>query len=196
LHEPIFRDIAIVHDPLMVTQEMLSDAEALLGNESKKVRDERRNAWYQRISKYLAYCVDGGIFGDRFTLGTLLQAMIRGAGDSRVLRNVVEFLLHLLPRGDFSHKWSTAIISLTQLLHEPERFGRYSFNRIVMRSLLQESYLAFEWRKINKSSAILYETLLANLLTNRERFGLASQDPHLQADLGEHEHQGLVADGR
>jgi len=171
LDSPILQDVALVHDPMMVCEEMLSDAEALLGNEEKKVRDERRNAWFQRISKYLAFCVDGGILGERFTLGTFLQGMMRGAGDSRELRKVLEFMLHLLPRGergDFANKWSTSLISLAQLLHEPQNFGKYSFNRIVLRCMVQEDFLKHEWRRINKSSSILYETLLANLLTNPE----------------------------
>mmetsp|Transcript_49741 Transcript_49741/g.126428 ORF Transcript_49741/g.126428 Transcript_49741/m.126428 type:complete len:445 (+) Transcript_49741:3-1337(+) len=145
---------------------MLSDAESLLGDGTKSEREERRSAWYQRISKYLAFCVDGGLLGERFTIGALLQAMHRGVGEIKVLRTVVKFLLHLMPDGDFSKKWSPSFVSLSQLLHEPESFGKYSFNRSVMRVLLIENHLASEWKRVQRSSDALYESLIAGLLTN------------------------------
>merc|ERR1719296_351531 len=97
----IFREISVLSNPLDISEELLSDAEPLLGTDNKKERTARRNAWMARIARYLAYCVDGGIADERFTMATLVQAMGRGAVESaRTLRSTVEFLLHAMPRGD------------------------------------------------------------------------------------------------
>lgn len=165
LDEDLFKGVPALHDPLLVAQEMLSDAEALLGDGTKKEREECRAAWYQRISKYLAYCVDGGLLGDRFNLGVLIQGLT-DMGANRVLRNVVEFLLHVKPRGAESQMWSTSTASLTRMLRDFECFGQHTFNRSVMRGLLQESYISAEWKKANRGTNASYECLLANFLTN------------------------------
>lgn len=167
LEAEVFKDIPVLNDPLHVAQEILSDSEPLLGHTAhKKSLDERRNALHWRISRYLAVCVDGGIMGERFTISTLVQAMGRDGGEAdKILRSIVEFLLHITPRDDVSHSWQGSRISLAQLLQEPDEFGKYVFNRNVMRTLLTENYIANEWRKRSRLSVGgNYERLLAILL--------------------------------
>lgn len=164
----LFRDVPVLHNPLDVPAQMLSDAEPLLGNPDGKSRIERQNAWYWRISRYLAYCVDGGLLGDRFTMGTLVQAIGRFSSETdKVLKAVIEFLLQVVPRNDWSRSiFSGARLPLSQLLQDPEEFGKHSFNERVMKLLLTENYIANEWRKKSGGSGASYERLLASLLTN------------------------------
>jgi len=149
LDDPIFAGIPVLHDPLVVAQEMLSDAEPLLGDVSKDEREERRSAWYQRIAKYLAVCIDGGLLGDRFTLVTLVGAILSAeTRPSAVLRKVVEFLLHLLPKGSPGQMWSHSSVSLVELLHDPALFGHYHFSRTVLHVLVTEHYIEREWHHV------------------------------------------------
>jgi len=151
---------------------MLSDAEPLLGTDDgtgADTREMRRHAWYWRISRYLAHCVDGGIMDDRFTMATMLQAVGKGSAEAdRVLKSVVEFLLHLRPRNDWSRSFSNVSIPLAQLLQAPADFDRFTFNEKVMRLLLTENYIANEWRRkaAGRERGSSYEKLLATLLTS------------------------------
>mmetsp|Transcript_35335 Transcript_35335/g.77250 ORF Transcript_35335/g.77250 Transcript_35335/m.77250 type:complete len:871 (-) Transcript_35335:51-2663(-) len=166
MDEEIFRDIPILNNPMLVPQELLSDAEAILGD--SKNREERRNAWYCRVSRYLAFCIDGGIVGDRFSMGKLIQAVGKGSADSdKILKSVVEFLLHVVPRNDWSRSFTATRLPLSQMLQNPEEFGRYNFNERVMRMLLSENYIQNESaRKRSNSSVTSYEKLLAALLAS------------------------------
>jgi len=172
----IFKDIPFLHDPLLVPGEMLSDAEGLLGSaeDGHSTRDERRNAWYWRIARYLSHCVDGGIMNDRFNLGHLVQAVGKGSPETdRILRQVVEFLLHVVPRNDWTRSFNSARLPWLQLLQDPEEFSKYSFNERMMRLLLTENYIANEWKKkaTSGNAGASYEKLLASLLIS-ENIGL------------------------
>jgi len=156
----VFRDVDVLSDPLKVAEELIADYGQMLGSDDKKLRDERRNSWRHRIARYLAYCVDGGIVGDRFTMGTLVHAMVNSGGDTdRVLKGVIEFLLQVVAPGDNAR----ANVPLANLLQDPEDFGRHSFNERVMKLLLIEGFIANEWRR-RAGSGTTYEMLLAALL--------------------------------
>lgn len=170
IEDQVFKNVPFLHNPLHVAQEMLSDAEAILGGKDEE-KDKRRNAWYWRISRYLAYVVDGGVIGDRFTLGKLVPAVSKNQGTNesdRVLRSVVEFLLHVVPRRDeWKRPFASARMPLSQLLHNPSIFEKYMFNEKVMRVLLVENYISDEWkRKKTTAKTASYERLLAAMLTN------------------------------
>jgi hypothetical protein len=166
IDDDVFKDIPVLHNPLLVPQEMLSDAEGLLGNDEEK--EPRRNAWYWRIARYLAFCIDGGIVGDRFSMGKLVQAVGKGSYETdKQLKAVVEFLLHVVPRGDWKRSFSGARMPLSQLLQSPDEFGQYMFNERVMRVLLAENYIQSEWsKKKTTGSGASYEKLLAAMLTS------------------------------
>eukprot|EP00747_Dinoflagellata_sp_TGD_P098217 gnl/TRDRNA2_/TRDRNA2_167378_c0_seq1.p1 gnl/TRDRNA2_/TRDRNA2_167378_c0~~gnl/TRDRNA2_/TRDRNA2_167378_c0_seq1.p1 ORF type:complete len:867 (+),score=164.80 gnl/TRDRNA2_/TRDRNA2_167378_c0_seq1:94-2694(+) len=162
-------EIPTLHAPLLVAQEMLSDASGLIAGscDSQMEAGERRNAWFARISRYLAYCLDGGLIGDRFTLSTVVQSVGKGSYETdKMLKLVVEFLLHLRERGDWNRSFAGARLPLAQLLQDPEEFAKYTFNERVMRVLLMENYIQNEWRKRSNSSGSSYEKLLASLLTS------------------------------
>jgi len=165
INDEVFKDIPVLHNPLLVPQEMLSDAESLLGQKSD--RDSRRNAWFWRIARYLAYCVDGGLLGDRFSMQKLVSAVGKGTeGDNvKLLKSVVEFLLHVTPVNNWTRAFSGARMPLSQLLQEPSSFSQYTFNERVMRVLLTEDYIKNEWGR-KKASGAGYEKLLATMIVS------------------------------
>ncbi|CAE8592052.1 unnamed protein product, partial [Polarella glacialis] len=86
INAEVFAGIPIMNDPIMVAQELLSDAEAMFGSSiGEGTREERRNAYYWRLSRYLAYCVDGGILGERFNLVLVVQAIGRGSMETDII---------------------------------------------------------------------------------------------------------------
>jgi len=164
LEDEVFTGISELSNPLEVTEELLSDAEPLLGATQ---RDERRNSWRSRIARYLAYCVDDGIMGDRFNLGLLVSQVSKSADEStsKQLKGVVDFLLHVSPMNDWSRSFSGARLPLAQLLQDGD-FHLYMFNERVMRLLLTEGYIAAEWKRKGSQEGATYEQLLASLLTS------------------------------
>lgn len=165
LEDDVFRDTPWLHNPLLVPQEMLSDAEPLLGTEAGK--EERRNSWYWRISRYLAYCVDGGIMGERFTLADLVRAVGKGGYETdKKLKGVIEFLLHVVPRNDWKVSFGSGRLPLFLILQDPSNFADYMFNERVMRVLISENYIQAEWARKKTLMGSSYENLLATMLVS------------------------------
>lgn len=169
LELPIFAHVPILKEPLEIHKEMLSDAEKLLGSDSedekaKKEKAERRRHWLARIARYLAYCVDGGLLGDRFTLRRMIKYMDKGAADlDRSYRSIVEFLLDIRQVSATDNRQ----VSLSQLIGQSGNFGTYQFNEQIMRQLLADEYIKKEWQRKNSSSdARGYNRFLAGLLTS------------------------------
>eukprot|EP00927_Polykrikos_kofoidii_P087211 TRINITY_DN9990_c0_g1_i1.p1 TRINITY_DN9990_c0_g1~~TRINITY_DN9990_c0_g1_i1.p1 ORF type:complete len:874 (-),score=155.69 TRINITY_DN9990_c0_g1_i1:21-2642(-) len=171
IEDEVFREIPYLHNPLHVAQEMLSDASALLddGSDDEKTA-MRRHAFHWRISRYLAYCVDGGVVGDRFSLGKLVQIVGKSSLETnKTMRSVVEFLLFVVPRRDeWKRPFSSSRMPLSQLLQNPSDFENYMFNESVMRVLLIENYISEEWKRKQTTGVdtASYERLLAAMLTN------------------------------
>lgn len=163
-----FQNVSSLPHPVEVAKQLMSEAEPLL--RSKNVpgtRKERRNAWSCRISRYFTYCLDGGIMGERFTFAMLVQSFGRASFETeQILQDVLEFLLHVRPRDDWSKGFTDpGRVGLHQLLMEPDRFAQYSFNENIMYQLLAESYIATEWKKRSANGdGDTYESLLANLV--------------------------------
>jgi hypothetical protein len=158
-------------DPMMTVNDLISDFSKYFGEDV-----ERRTAWEQRISRYLAYCVDGGILGDRFMLANVIQACGKCSNDAneRTLKNVVEYLLHL--RVAKAMRGVGIRPPLMQILQEPDKFAMCDFNERVMKTLLMENYIQQEWKKrtgpaTGGSASVHYERLLAALLRSK-RVGL------------------------
>lgn len=55
--------------------------------------------WYEKVSRYLAYCVDGGLLKSKFTLEDLVEPVMRGvlrdAADLKKLKSCINYLLYL-----------------------------------------------------------------------------------------------------
>mmetsp|Transcript_54697 Transcript_54697/g.127951 ORF Transcript_54697/g.127951 Transcript_54697/m.127951 type:complete len:910 (+) Transcript_54697:112-2841(+) len=169
-------ELECVPDPQQVPSGMLSDAEALLtatDEEDEGMRmsrvAENKFSWYSRIARYLAYCLDGGLIGDRFSLSMLVKCVGRGSNEvEKRIKDVLEFLLHLNLRATdgASRAFSTTRLPLAQLLQDLSEFGRYTFNERVMRVLITEKYIQNEHRKKSSNSGSTYEHLQAVFLQN------------------------------
>jgi len=162
-----------LHKPILVPQEMVSDASGLMSlREGPEETEKRRNAWLARVARYLAYAVDGNLVGDRFTLSMLVQGVGKGSYDAeKTTKGVIEFLLHARDRGDWTRSFSGARLPLAQLLQDPDEFSNCAFNERVMRTLLQENYIRNEWMKRSSQADVGYQKLLAELLTG-EHIGI------------------------
>eukprot|EP00396_MALV-II-16_sp_LP-1_P000028 gene28-320_t len=98
-----------------------------------------RNLWRKRLARYLAYCVDGGICGSKFTLHDLIDAKISGdlpRDTERTITRVIEFLLHLR-RSNFELPFEDVSV-LRQLQDD---LKGWEFNERVMQILLESDYL-------------------------------------------------------
>jgi hypothetical protein len=150
---------------------LISDYQDYLGDAQSPEAAMRRNAWTQRISRYIAFCVDGGLLGDRFTLSNIVGAVGKCSNpeNDKLLRNILEYFLHARKRSDMARGGATRT-PLMQLLQEPDLFAQCDFNERVMRVLLMDNYIQNEWRKRQTSAAsaasVHYEKLLAALLQN------------------------------
>ncbi|OLP89104.1 hypothetical protein AK812_SmicGene29469 [Symbiodinium microadriaticum] len=156
-HDEIFKDVPDMGDPCSVPQEPISEAESLL--QTSRDRNERRNAWAARIARYFAYCVDGGIMGERFTFPLLIQALgrVSSADVDRQMKEVIDFVLHVNKRDAAGWKSNLFLeekpVSLIAMTKESEAFAEYSFNAevsssadwdIIMRHLVSEGYVESE----------------------------------------------------
>lgn len=172
-HDEIFKDVPDMGDPCSVPQEPISEAESLV--QTSRDRNERRNAWAARIARYFAYCVDGGIMGERFTFPLLIQALgrVSSADVDRQMKEVIDFVLHVNKRDG----WKSNLfleekpVSLIAMTKESEAFAEYSFNDIIMRHLVSEGYVESELKKRPPGAGLDYADLLAQLLTD-ESVGL------------------------
>lgn len=191
----VFRGIQALNEPLGVTEEVLTDAEALLTSPfGTGTREERRNSLEWRVARYFAYCLDGGMLGDRLTFAHLARALGRGASDTDAnLRAVVDWLMHVRPRNAWT-KFS-AKLGVMSLLHDPELFSTYDFNERILRTLLSEGFIASEWKK-RRATGSQYEELLGNLLVN-EHVGLSLQTivSRLILDMTTNSHEEEKDDG-
>jgi len=160
----------VVVNPMAVINTLMSDYQDYLGEAQSPESASRRVAWNQRISRYLAYAVDGGILGDRFSLSNIVLSVGKcTAENDKLLKNIIEYLLHARTSSDVGRGGGTRT-PLMQLLQDPDLFASCDFNERVMRGLLVDNYIQNEWRRkasgAGTALSVHYEKLLAALLRN------------------------------
>lgn len=170
---PEIKDAQALHDPMLVPKEMIALAEPLIAGAEEDAQQGQRQAWRERISRYLAHCVDGGIMGERFNLCELVRRGLEQnltPDTDNTLRGVIEFLLCILPRPDSEkdkkEQKNEKALALKDLLKNPSKFCNHTFNEKVMRLLLSEGYIQHEWKRKAGGSGDEYYKLLASLLTS------------------------------
>eukprot|EP00746_Dinoflagellata_sp_MGD_P147567 gnl/MRDRNA2_/MRDRNA2_79911_c0_seq1.p1 gnl/MRDRNA2_/MRDRNA2_79911_c0~~gnl/MRDRNA2_/MRDRNA2_79911_c0_seq1.p1 ORF type:complete len:851 (+),score=130.75 gnl/MRDRNA2_/MRDRNA2_79911_c0_seq1:184-2736(+) len=132
-----------LYNPMQVPQGMLSNAEGIPGGFSES--DPRRNHWYARVARYLAYCVDGGLLGNRFTLSDLTRIILGGTLSSendKKLRAVVDFLFHFRETN-----WDHFFLAkpLKYVIRDTDSWEDYEYNPRVLQTLFESGYLAAEF---------------------------------------------------
>jgi len=164
---PLLRseEITVSADPFDLTKSLMSDYQDYLGESGTTQAALRRSAWTQRIARYLAYCIDGGTLGDRFTLSNIVSAIGKCSSENdKLLKSIIEYLLDARLH---TEQGVGRAMPLMQLLQDPDLFTRCEFNERVMRGLLMDNYIQNEWRKREQGKkSVHYEKLLAALLRN------------------------------
>eukprot|EP00929_Paragymnodinium_shiwhaense_P009402 TRINITY_DN113572_c0_g1_i1.p1 TRINITY_DN113572_c0_g1~~TRINITY_DN113572_c0_g1_i1.p1 ORF type:complete len:905 (-),score=245.06 TRINITY_DN113572_c0_g1_i1:77-2791(-) len=100
--------------------------------------EETRHRWHQRVARYFAWAVDGGLLGPKFNLTVLFENQT-GLTEKN-LKNVmyaVHFMLHLRPRV-MTLPW--AELGIRQLTKE-SKLGNFMMNDRVMYAILCTEYL-------------------------------------------------------
>ena len=91
--------------------------------------------WRQKIARYLAYCIDGGLLQKKFTLQTIIELMDKLEQDAKAdIDAEIAYLLHCYKRespGDIIEDLASAQI-------DPQNA---CFNQNVMVALVQYEYL-------------------------------------------------------
>jgi len=108
------------------------------GRNPLECTDEAANAFLSRVSKYLTYCLDGGILGPRFALTDLTSPWIPTPRSQAKIDEVVGFLLHIRPK-DWRKPFVNKQIRL--LLPDPNIFQHNTFNDRVMQSLVELGWI-------------------------------------------------------
>ncbi|KEP60787.1 UNVERIFIED_CONTAM: hypothetical protein HHA_249730 [Hammondia hammondi] len=122
--------------------------------------------WSMRISQYLAYCIDEGILGYKFSLADLSEAIgLVSQPADRKLREIFAFILHLRPK-NMILRWSA-----DSLRHAKTTLKKrdYVFNDRVFVSLVDCGFMA---KLFAKGEEAAYLDLLRVLLLGATSQGL------------------------
>mmetsp|Transcript_62084 Transcript_62084/g.134745 ORF Transcript_62084/g.134745 Transcript_62084/m.134745 type:complete len:900 (+) Transcript_62084:67-2766(+) len=126
----------------------------------RALEDEQRvrNAWTQRMARFLAGAVDGGLLGPRWTLDTMLDGLGQlTEKSSKTATMALNFLLHMRP-GDMTKPYVD--MNVPQILRDPQ-LGQWTFDDRVMYSMLSTDFLR---KMFGRSRDKEYFMCLANLL--------------------------------
>lgn len=132
------------------------------GTQGKTLDDDTRhriqNQWHDRVARYFAWAVDGGLLGARFNLDLLIEGMDQLSEESsKKVQTAFQFMLHLRPR-DMTHPYTE--ISLTVQLKE-KNLSQWMFNDRVMLAILSTDLLK---KQIGKGREEIFFKCLSNLL--------------------------------
>lgn len=97
------------------------------------------HGWQARVSRYLAWCVDGGLLGTKFTMNDIVSHMsaISKLAEQK-LNKIVAFLLHIRPK-DLKQPWDLQQGVVYALM--TMRAVECTFNDRVMQVLLELGYI-------------------------------------------------------
>lgn len=130
--------LAMMQDPMLVVKNNMLKNVPGIPEEEMSDDNPVLNAWHARVSRYFAYCVDGGILGPAFTMNDLTSPFLITEGSQKKVREIITFLLHIRLK-DMTKKYT--LTNVDQLLHAPD-FQAYSFNDRMMQSLLELGWIA------------------------------------------------------
>eukprot|EP00928_Gymnodinium_smaydae_P081060 TRINITY_DN64637_c0_g1_i1.p1 TRINITY_DN64637_c0_g1~~TRINITY_DN64637_c0_g1_i1.p1 ORF type:complete len:885 (-),score=115.90 TRINITY_DN64637_c0_g1_i1:122-2776(-) len=131
----IVGDSEEVESPMLIPKRMVQSAVLLDADSAPE-----QNTWRSRVARYLAYCVDGGLLGNRVTLAELTAVELEMlTEDSQIeLVELLTFMLHIRPRDMKQTFFSMRV----QGYVDAENFEDYTFNERVMQSLIELGWVA------------------------------------------------------
>eukprot|EP00392_Amoebophrya_sp_AT5.2_P004787 g4796.t1 len=95
-----------------------------------------RNCWNKRVSRYLSYCLDGGLCR-AFTLYDLIDSKAGLSADSqKKVGRIIDYLLHLRPVDMTRRYFDVSVVTQLQ-----ESLEGWEFNERVMQILLESDYI-------------------------------------------------------
>ncbi|CEM06759.1 unnamed protein product [Vitrella brassicaformis CCMP3155] len=156
--------VPVVSDPLVVKDDIVRSGEELGLDPHDETEDMEiyRNEWVMRVARYLAYAVDGGLLGGKFSLADVCDSVgAVGTEADKKLRQVLDFLLHLRPRDMLKPFYSTSLVKAVK----EATFGTdYCFNDSVLTVMLESQYVQKLFHKSSADGG--YANLLAVLLNS------------------------------
>lgn len=130
-----------------------------------------RRSWAQKFARYLAYCIDGGIYYGQFTIsmiiGTIASGQVRDRKDLTQLRQITGFLLHLR-KVDDDYVYKDLSIKLKDMKFQDDPKSQLQddyFNERVMIIFLEEDMIQRELEMSGDFDKL--EPLLTYFLGNR-----------------------------
>eukprot|EP00397_Hematodinium_sp_SG-2012_P013128 GEMP01013321.1.p1 GENE.GEMP01013321.1~~GEMP01013321.1.p1 ORF type:complete len:639 (+),score=119.06 GEMP01013321.1:29-1945(+) len=151
-------ELTTCEDPISVA-ENLQETEGIDDTDESADKNQSKHNWYKRLSRYFAFCVDGGILGNKYSLRDLVEN--KGgltSENGKKVQKCIEWMLHMRLK-DTSRPWFE--VSITQQLTE---LDGWEFNDRVMIVLIETDYL----RKLFGRKETEYSTCIAYLLTKPE----------------------------
>jgi len=132
--------------------------------------DAAARVWREKVSRYLAYAVDGGILNSQLTLRDILIFIQQNKGseqnDLLKLRRIIEYLLYFrMPEADFEHR------DLHSVVNKILTSTGYTYNERVMRILIESGYVRTE---LAAENANIYAKFLIDIITRNGLLSLKS----------------------
>lgn len=164
----------------------------------------KKKLWLYKLSRYLAYCVDGGLLNGQFSLVEILYHYNYLSSTSNNLLKVINFLLHLTLESqeievEFFQSNEGIKLEISSILNKIKKInsGNYLYNEKVMKTLIENDFLFNEFKRlseINNESPQSYAEVLIQLLLNSKQSALkCSICRHLisfQAEIKNKESEG------
>lgn len=109
-----------------------------------------KRSWQQKLARYLAYCLDGGIYYGQFTISTIISPIVTGQirdrKDINQLRRLAGFLLHLR-KVNQNYEYHELSNQLKDMKFQDELNSQVEddyFNEKVMIIMLEEEFIQRE----------------------------------------------------
>jgi len=135
--------------------------EKLVGGKKKNQADQQYAAWASKVSKFFAYCVDGGLLNFFFTLNTLVESYIKHSKEqgSEILNQIILYLLHFRSEKECFDEESPLATQIYDMIYSKEN---YVYNEKVMINLIEIGYFQKELGGSDKP--LLYSKFLTYML--------------------------------
>lgn len=127
-------------------------------DQDKVVQNRVRHYWQQRVARYLAWAVDGGVMGAKFTLDIMVQhiTQLKEASFKKV-ESALSFMLHMREK-DMDKRYQEAEL-IPQI--RDQNLKDWTFNDRVMQAILSQEYLK---KQLGRQKEAWYFECLAHLL--------------------------------
>ena len=140
------------------------------GINAKSSDDTVGRNWRFKISKYIAYCVDGGLLSGQFTIVDILKilpSLEQDTNTKEIMMKVLDYLLYLTPEKE-DHQYERLNVKAQRMVTK----GGYIYNQKVMRILLEQGYI--ERELLTQDQPQLFPNFLIHLMRTTTSLHLKS----------------------